>query len=79
MKSSRPPRRLARIMASSPAPWMGMPRLRSLDAARVVIDAEDVEAEFGKAGAENETDIAGTDHRDLHALTPRSISRLGGR
>jgi hypothetical protein len=32
----------------------------------VLVDADDVEAEFGKAGTGHETDIAGADHGDSH-------------
>ena len=36
------------------------------DLAGVLVDADDVVAEIGKAGARNEADIAGADHRDAH-------------
>ena len=36
-------------------------RLQRLDFARIVIDADDVVADVGKAGAGDETDITGAD------------------
>ena len=40
--------------------------LERRDLVGVLVDADDVMAEIGKAGAGNEADIAGADHRDAH-------------
>ena len=40
--------------------------LERRDLAGVLVDADHVVAEIGKAGAGNEADIAGADHRDAH-------------
>ena len=40
------------------------------DLARVLVDAGDLDAEFGKAGAGDEPDITRADHRNAHDLTP---------
>ena len=41
-------------------------RLERFDFARIVIDADDVVADVGKAGAGDETDITGTDDGEIH-------------
>ena len=42
--------------------------LQRRDLAGVLVDADDVVAEIGKAGPGNEADIAGADHRDAHEV-----------
>ena len=44
--------------------------LQRLDLGRVLIDADDVVAEIGKAGARNEADIARADHCNAHLVFP---------
>ena len=46
----------------------------------ILIDADHVVAEFGKAGARHETDIAATDDRDLHpsSFAERQMRRADG-
>ena len=56
--------------------------LQRRDLARVLVDADDVMTEIGKAGPRNEADIAGADHRDAHEGTRtecgcRSLARRG--
>ena len=41
--------------------------VQDLDLARVDVEAQHVVADFGEAGAGDEADVAGADHRDLHA------------
>ena len=48
------------------------PGVEPVDLGRVLVDAADLMAEIGKAGAGNEPDIAGADHRDAHAIAPCS-------
>ena len=43
------------------------PRRSSADLGRVLVDADDVVAVLGEAGAGDQPDIAGPDNRDLHA------------
>ncbi len=43
--------------------------LERLDLARVLVDADDVVAEIGKAGAGDQPDIAGPDDRDTHGIS----------
>ena len=63
----RPAAALRCTSASSPGSWMGMPpSLRTLDLARVDVQADDVVAHFGQAGACDQTDIAGADDGDFH-------------
>ena len=40
--------------------------VQRLDLGRVLVDAADVVAEIGKAGAGDQADIARSDHRDAH-------------
>ena len=40
--------------------------VEAVDLARVLVDAGHLVAEIGEAGARNEPDIAGADHRDTH-------------
>ena len=40
------------------------------DLARVLVDAGDVDAELGEAGAGDQADIAGADHGDAHGVRP---------
>ena len=42
--------------------------LKRRDLASVLVDADDVVAEIGKAGPRNEADIAGADHCDAHEV-----------
>ena len=44
--------------------------LQARDLAFVLVDAGDFDAEFGKAGAGNQADIAAADHRNAHSKTP---------
>ena len=44
--------------------------LEHLDLARVDVEAQHVVADLGEAGPGDETDVAGPDHRDLHAAAP---------
>ena len=41
-------------------------RLEHVDLALVVIDADDVMADFGKARARDETDVTGADDAEIH-------------
>src|SRR5262249_34053013 len=45
------------------------------DLGRVDIEANDVVADFGEAGARDEADIAGAENRDTHALSARTQYR----
>ena len=57
--------------AASPGSWIGTPPLFSVvDLARVDVEAQHVVADLGEAGAGDEADVAGADHRDLQALAP---------
>ena len=63
--------RCARPSSASPGSWIGMPpRCRSVDLARVDVDAQHVVAHFGEAGAGDQADVAGADHRDLQTRSP---------
>ena len=42
------------------------------DLGRVLVDADDLMAEFRQAGAGNQADIARADHRDAHENFPKS-------
>ena len=42
-------------------------RLKGLDPSWIVIHADNVMADVGKAGAGDETDITGADNRDIHS------------
>ena len=46
-----------------------------IDARRIMIDAEDIEAEFGKTRARNQPDITGSDNSYFHEPRP-ARSRL---
>jgi len=43
-------------------------RLKHLHLVRVVVHADDVVAEIGKAGPRNEADVTGADHCDAHEV-----------
>ena len=63
---------LATFLATSsarPGSKIGIsPALQRGDLVGVLVDAGDVVAEIGKAGAGDQADIAGTDHRYAHGL-----------
>ena len=44
------------------------------DPVAVIVDAGNAGAEFGKAGAGNQPDVAGADHGDIHDLSPVMIT-----
>ena len=44
--------------------------VEAVDLGFVLVDAADLMAEVGKAGARNEPDITSADHRDTHSLVP---------
>ena len=71
MKRRRPAATLRAIIAASPGSWIGTPpSFRIVDLARVDVEAQHVVADFGEAGAGDETDVARPDHGDLHAASP---------
>jgi hypothetical protein len=43
--------------------------LEGVDLARILVDADDVMAEVGKAGAGDQPDIAGPDNGDMHEIS----------
>src|SRR5471030_3525680 len=43
--------------------------LQAGDLVGILVDADDVVAELGKARARNQADIAGADHRDAHVVS----------
>ena len=44
--------------------------VQHVDLARVDVEAQHVVADLGEAGAGDQADVAGPDHRDLHAAPP---------
>ena len=61
------------LRSSARGPARGSARRRrsaSSIFARVDVEAQHVVADLGEAGAGDEADVAGADHRDLHAVTP---------
>ena len=49
------------------------------DLGGVVVDAGDVHPELGEAGARNEPDITGADHRNAHEFSPSARQNGGAR
>ena len=47
--------------------------LQHVDLARVDVEAQHVVADLGEAGAGDEPDVAGADHRDLHAAISEAM------
>jgi hypothetical protein len=60
----------------SPAPRSACDRPAGLDLGLVLVDASHMMAEIGKAGAGNQSDIAGADHRDTHGVVMKLLVRV---